>query len=83
MTKVTLTDGSPVTDDHREIDPKTGQQKGYFVLSNEERAKGYIRPLRSSYVHEKCRTSTRMGRAIRRSILELSVFTAGLTSLSA
>lgn len=23
-----LTDGSPVTDDHREIDPATGQQKG-------------------------------------------------------
>ena len=32
-----LTDGSPVTPDHREIDPATGQQKGYVVLSAEER----------------------------------------------
>ena len=28
MSKTTLTDGSPVTPDHREIDPATGQQKG-------------------------------------------------------
>lgn len=26
--KITLTDGSPVTDDHRDLDPQTGQQKG-------------------------------------------------------
>lgn len=49
--KTTLTDGSPVTDDHREIDPVTGQQKGYVVLSAEERAKGLVRPVRHSYVH--------------------------------
>jgi hypothetical protein len=35
-----LTDGSPVTDDHREIDPRTGQQKGYVVLTAVERSKG-------------------------------------------
>lgn len=28
-TKTTLTDGRPVTPDHREIDPRTGQQKAY------------------------------------------------------
>lgn len=44
MTKTTLTDGSPVTPDHREIDPKTGMQKGYVVLSDEERAKGFLAP---------------------------------------
>jgi hypothetical protein len=49
--KTTLTDGSPVTPDHREIDPATGQQKGYVVLSAEERAKGFVRPLRYSYIH--------------------------------
>ena len=38
MSNTTLTDGSPVTPDHREIDPATGQQKGYVVLSAEERA---------------------------------------------
>lgn len=49
--KITLSDGSPVTSDHRELDPRTGQQKGYVVLSDEERAKGFARPLRRSYVH--------------------------------
>ena len=47
----TLTDGSPVTDDHREIDLATGMQKGYVVLSDEERAKGFVRPVRRNYVH--------------------------------
>ena len=47
----TLTDGSPVTPDHREINPSTGQQKGYLVLSEEERAKGFLRPVRQTYIH--------------------------------
>jgi hypothetical protein len=58
--KKCLTDGSPVTSDHREIDPATGQQKGYVVLCPEERAKGFVRPLRSSYRHNKCGALTRM-----------------------
>jgi hypothetical protein len=45
-----LADGSPVTDDHRELRPD-GQQKGYIVLTAEERAKGFVRPVRRSYVH--------------------------------
>lgn len=49
--KMNLTDGSPVTPDHKEINPITGQQKGYIVLSDEERAKGFIRPVRTNYVH--------------------------------
>lgn len=48
--KTTLTDGSPVTEDHRELKPN-GQQKGYVVLSEEERAKGFLRPVRRSYQH--------------------------------
>ncbi len=48
---ITLTDGSPVTADHLEIDPRTGMQRGYIVLSEEERAKGFVRPVRRSYVH--------------------------------
>ena len=51
MPKTTLTDGSPVTPDHREIDPRTGQQKAYVVLSEDERAKGFARPVRRSYRH--------------------------------
>jgi hypothetical protein len=46
----TLTDGSPVTPDHRDIKPN-GMQKGYVVLSEDERAKGFVRPVRHSYVH--------------------------------
>jgi hypothetical protein len=49
--KTTLTDGSPVTPDHRQIQPSTGMQKGYVVLSEEERAKGFVRPVRRSYRH--------------------------------
>lgn len=64
MTKTTLTDGTPVTPDHREIDQTTGQQKGYVVLSAEERAKGFVRPVRRTYVHEKCGTATTMGQAL-------------------
>jgi hypothetical protein len=64
MTKTTLTDGSPVTPDHREIDPSTGMQKGYVVLSAEERTKGFVEPVRTSYVHLRCGVVTRMGQAL-------------------
>lgn len=47
----TLADGSPVTDDHRIINPATGLQKDYVVLSEEERKRGFVRPFRDSYRH--------------------------------
>jgi hypothetical protein len=59
----TLTDGSPVTDDHRET-TASGQQKGYVVLSEAERAKGFVRPVRHSYKHLKCGGITTMGQAL-------------------
>lgn len=59
-----LTDGSPVDPGYREIDQSTGMQNGYVVLCPEERAKGFIRPLRRSYTHIKCGTVTTMGQAI-------------------
>jgi hypothetical protein len=46
-----LTDGSPVTEGFDAIDPRTGQQRGYVCLTPEERAKGFVRPVRTSYVH--------------------------------
>ena len=58
-----LTDGSPVTEDHRELLP-SGQQKGYVVLSAEERKKGFVRPVRRSYIHKTCRSLTTMGIAL-------------------
>jgi len=61
--KITLTDDSPVTDDHREL-KENGQQKGYVVLSTDERAKGFVRPYRATYVHNACGVSTKMGRSI-------------------
>lgn len=73
----TLTDGSPVTPDHREIDPRTGQQKAYVVLSAEERAKGFVRPVRDSYVHEKCGTTTTMGRALAETYARQPSFYSG------
>lgn len=62
--KITLTDGSPVTPDHREIDPNTGMQKGYVVLSEEERRKGFVRPVRNTYTHLVCGANTSMGYAL-------------------
>lgn len=66
MTKIELTDGSPVPPDrsHTEIDRATGMQKGYIVLSPEERAKGFVKPVRRSYTHDKCGTLTTMGLAL-------------------
>lgn len=59
-----MTNGGPETPDHREIDPVTGQQKGYIVLTAEERAKGFVRPVRKTYIHSKCGTATTMGQII-------------------
>jgi hypothetical protein len=59
-----LADGSPVTEDHREIDATTGQQKAYVVLSDEERAKGFVRPVRRTYRHRACGHITTMARVI-------------------
>jgi hypothetical protein len=62
----TLADGSPIPDDgsHREIDPRSGQQRGYVVLSAEERAKGFVRPVRRTYIHKTCGVETKMSEAI-------------------
>jgi len=40
------------------------QAEVYLVLSEEERAKGFVRPLRLSYWHTKCGAVTTMNRAI-------------------
>lgn len=40
------------------------QQEVYLVLSEEEIAKGFVRPLRHAYQHLTCRTTTTMGGAI-------------------
>jgi hypothetical protein len=35
----------------KQIDPNTGLQATYLVLSDEERAKGFVRPVRDRYKH--------------------------------
>ena len=37
------------------------QAEVYLVLSDEEIAKGFVRPLRRSYIHDKCGGKTDMG----------------------
>lgn len=38
-----------------------GMQDKYLVLSDEERAKGFVRPVRRAYKHETCGAVTTMG----------------------
>jgi hypothetical protein len=40
------------------------QAEAYLVLSESERAAGFVRPLRESYIHEACGQVTTMNRAI-------------------
>lgn len=59
--------GTYVTTDRRDknlrwdIDNKpTPMRKAYIVLSEEERAKGFVRPVRQSYIHKTCNRHTSM-----------------------
>lgn len=49
--------------DYRHVGPG-GQQKAYVVLSESERARGYVRPVRRTYTHEKCGADTTMGQSL-------------------
>ncbi len=58
---------SPVTDDpndprlHRGVDAEpTCQHDAYLVLSEDERAKGFVRPVRNTYSHNVCGHHTTM-----------------------
>ena len=61
----TLVDGTQIYPEHSVINPnKGGQQNDYVVLAEEERAKGFVRPVRLSYIHTKCGGKTIMNRTI-------------------
>lgn len=46
-------------------DTEPGDQNDtYLVLSEEERAKGFVRPYRDVYIHDTCGGETRMGVAL-------------------
>jgi hypothetical protein len=63
MSKVT-TDPTDTRLGHGVDREKTPQHEAYLVLSEEERAKGFIRPFRNKYVHKTCGVETRMGDAL-------------------
>lgn len=46
-TKLSTTDGEPLSQSPDDV----GQHKNYVVLSEEERSKGFVRPLRRGYIH--------------------------------
>lgn len=77
-----LSGGTPITDDHREL-KENGQQKGYVVLTAEERAKGFVRPVRRGYVHRGtteqpgCGTLTTMSRDIAETYAREPAFYSG------
>ena len=60
-----LTSGAAVPEDrsHTKLRPN-GQQESYIVLTDEERKKGFVKPVRYSYIHTKCGSTTTMGRAL-------------------
>ena len=60
-----LANGSKVPDDGSHATLRAdGQQEGYVVLCDSERAKGYVRRYRDAYRHLKCGKITTMGRKI-------------------
>ena len=59
----TLTDGRQIYPEHRNLRPD-GMQNDYVVLAEEERAKGFVRPVRRSYKHLKCGVVTTMGQTL-------------------
>lgn len=68
--KVSTTTDGPVVPGYEDgpapapLDPLTGQHQSYWILTEEERSKGFVRPVRRSYVHLKCGTETKMAHEI-------------------
>ena len=63
MTGVTTDPNDPRLG-HGSNEEPVRQNELYLVLSEEERSKGFVRPLRFTYYHEKCNGITSMGIAI-------------------
>lgn len=67
--------GTPIGE-HLEAKPN-GQQKDYVVLTAEERAKGFVEPVRRSYRHDKCGSVTTMGQALAETYARCPDFYSG------
>lgn len=69
LDKSTTTDGQPPAEGLENAGAPqplkdNGQHGAYWVLTEEERRKGFVRPVRTAYVHDKCGTQTTMSIAI-------------------
>ncbi len=67
LPRTTLTGGRQIYPSHRDKvveGRRAGQQQDYVVLADEERAKGFVRPVRRSYKHLKCGIVTTMGQEL-------------------
>ena len=68
MSRCTVSGNPQVNDDQASVPNSEKRSDGQFVdhwvLCDEEIAKGFVRPVRLSYVHEKCGTTTSMPRII-------------------
>jgi hypothetical protein len=58
------------------------QQRGYVVLAEEEREKGFVRPVRRTYKHLKCGTTTTMGQTIAETYARDPAFYSGTFCVS-
>lgn len=56
-----------------DIEP-SGMNDAYLVLPDDERAKGFVRPVRRSYVHTTCGAVTTMGQALAETYARLPSF---------
>jgi len=74
--KTCLTDGSPPFPGYKEL-KENGQQIDYLVLCPEERAKGFVRPYRDSYIHKSCGGLTKMSRSIAETYARNPYFYSG------
>ena len=63
MSRLTIDPNDPALGHGGDTQPGP-QNETYLVLSEEERAKGFVRPVRDTYVHDKCGVATTMGRAL-------------------
>lgn len=55
----------------------SGMQKDYVVLTAEERAKGFVEPVRRTYLHLKCGSTTTMGQALAETYARCPDFYSG------
>lgn len=72
-----VTDRKDLDETLHEDGPFKGQQKTYLALSEAEREKGFVRPVRNTYVHEKCGVPTRMGKALAETYAREPTFYSG------